>query len=1198
MVATGNVRYIRYNLEYSCEAEGGLTFALNQIPNFVIEDTIVNNNMSYFKDATRPFEIYYYNNNLEKVLLPASEYTLTFYNSSNNVVDIGSGTAVKFTLSVENNQDFCDRINSVKNTSHKIIFIDYYTKIENYDKANAYDNRTMPNSPGIDSRGGRGASYKEVSPYIYKTSSGLKQSESGTWLASYSVKITGNYYTSSQYKLHDYDDNNGKVVADSVKVDGESTGVTDSDDGFYIDLTPFTSTNTGNFLTEKQLNITYDVEYETPYTGETKTVKNTAELLQDGDVVSTGDYNLTINATSILSKTSKSNVAEGQRKTISYTVDINPKAYNLDRNSVNVTLIDKATKVYDIRGIKVTDLTDPDNELDITESCSVEMSEDGFKITVPDSRHLSLTYSLVVDEAALTDDDKLVSNDIMLEGIDSTKSGGDTDFEVARTKASGEGAANTFTVRKVDSVSREALKGVVFGLYKYENGDFVKVSEKTTDDDGLITFDSYDFGDYQSGEHFGQKIMNNMIHYIVEEEALPDYLPDTDKKYFILKGDEDNYELISAIAESLGIEDVHNENEIEIENIEKIDISGTKIWEDGDNQDGLRPGEIKINLLADGEIVDNKTLTKDDWSFTFTDLPKYKGDKEIVYTVDEEDVAGYEKQISGYTITNSHTPELTQIKITKSWDDDNNRDGGRPDKVIINILGNGRKVKEVELSGDNNWEANVTGLPKFENGKEIKYEISETDVTGYEAVIDGFDVTNSHKPEEISVKGTKTWNDNNNQDGIRPESITVKLLANGKEISKKKVSKETDWTYEFTGLKKYEGGTEIKYEVSEEAVPDYTPEIKGYDITNSYKPGVTSVTVSKVWDDGNDKDKIRPKEVKVVLLADGKAVKEGVITAEKLSVTFTDLPLMENGKEITYEVSEKDVANGYESAITGDAVKGFTITNTHTPKENPEVTISKIDATTCEELPGAKLVITKKGSKKVIAEHISTKEPWKIRLAPGEYTLTEITAPDGYEVAEAIDFTVNEKGLVGSERVEMADKPKPTETGTSEEPTTDTPEEPTTDTPEEPTTDTPEEPTTDTPEEPTTDEPEEPTTDTPEEPTTDEPEEPTTETPEEPTTDEPEEPTTETPEEPTTDSSEEPSTDTSEEPTTETLEDLSTETENKPTKTPAPGKNGTDAPKTGDGYDLYTWIVIAASAAAVAITATFAGRNRKVRRRR
>ena len=90
--------------------------------------------------------------------------------------------------------------------------------------------------------------------------------------------------------------------------------------------------------------------------------------------------------------------------------------------------------------------------------------------------------------------------------------------------------------------------------------------------------------------------------------------------------------------------------------------------------------------------------------------------------------------------------------------------------------------------------------------------------------------------------------------------------------------------------------------------------------------------------------------------------------------------------------------------------------------ENPYVTISKTDAATSEELPGAELII-RNAEGKIVESWVSTTEPTLVQLAPGEYTLTEITAPDGYEVAETIKFTVNEDGLVGSDKVEMVDAP-------------------------------------------------------------------------------------------------------------------------------------------------------------------------------
>ena len=50
---------------------------------------------------------------------------------------------------------------------------------------------------------------------------------------------------------------------------------------------------------------------------------------------------------------------------------------------------------------------------------------------------------------------------------------------------------------------------------------------------------------------------------------------------------------------------------------EKIDeLSGTKTWEDDDNRDGLRPDSITINLLADGEKVQETVVTaneNDEW---------------------------------------------------------------------------------------------------------------------------------------------------------------------------------------------------------------------------------------------------------------------------------------------------------------------------------------------------------------------------------------------------------------------------------------------------------------------------------------------------------------------------------------------------------------------------------------------------------
>lgn len=82
--------------------------------------------------------------------------------------------------------------------------------------------------------------------------------------------------------------------------------------------------------------------------------------------------------------------------------------------------------------------------------------------------------------------------------------------------------------------------------------------------------------------------------------------------------------------------------------------------------------------------------------------------------------------------------------------------------------------------------------------------------------------------------------------------------------------------------------------------------------------------------------------------------------------------------------------------------------------DTTKVRISKQDITTGEELSGAKLqVIDKNGD--VIEEWTSANEPHYLEavLKAGEtYTLHEVTAPDGYAIANDVEFTVNADGTV------------------------------------------------------------------------------------------------------------------------------------------------------------------------------------------
>ena len=266
-------------------------------------------------------------------------------------------------------------------------------------------------------------------------------------------------------------------------------------------------------------------------------------------------------------------------------------------------------------------------------------------------------------------------------------------------------------------------------------------------------------------------------------------------------------------------------------------VSGTKTWKDNDDQDGKRPESIKVNLLANGKVVQSKTVkSSDNWKYSFTNLPEFENGKKITYTVTEDAVAGYTSTVDGYNVTNNHTPATVKVSGTKTWKDNNNQDGIRPSSITVNLLANGQQVASKTVSASDNWQYSFDNLAAYANGQKITYTVTENAVAGYTSTVDGYNVTNNHTPATVKVSGTKTWKDNNNQDGIRPSSITVNLLANGRQVASKTVSASDNWQYSFDNLAAYANGQKITYTVTEDAVAGYTSTVDGYNITNTHNP--------------------------------------------------------------------------------------------------------------------------------------------------------------------------------------------------------------------------------------------------------------------------------------------------------------------------------------------------------------------------
>ncbi|WP_455363044.1 Cna B-type domain-containing protein [Vagococcus elongatus] len=380
-------------------------------------------------------------------------------------------------------------------------------------------------------------------------------------------------------------------------------------------------------------------------------------------------------------------------------------------------------------------------------------------------------------------------------------------------------------------------------------------------------------------------------------------------------------------------------------------IKGTKVWDDKNNQDDKRPESITVNLLGNGQVVESKEVTAiNSWTYEFTDIPQYKDGEEIRYTVTEDEVSGYTTIIDGTTIINSYTPEKTSVTVTKAWEDGNNQDGLRPESIQVQLYADRIVVGEpMTLTESTDWTYTWTDLDQKASGEDVMYTVKEmTEVKGYTSVVDDTNkgniiITNSHSPEVTTIKGTKVWDDKNNQDGKRPESITVNLLANGQVVESKEVTETDGWAYEFTDVPQYQDGEAIRYTVTEDEVSDYTTTIDGTTITNSYTPKKTSVTVTKAWDDGNNQDGLRPESIQVQLYADGEEIGEPISLTESMdwTYTWTDLDQKVSGEDIMYTVKEITKVKGYTTVINDSNKGNIIITNNHTPKPTDSGSDSK-----------------------------------------------------------------------------------------------------------------------------------------------------------------------------------------------------------------------------------------------------------------
>lgn len=533
-----------------------------------------------------------------------------------------------------------------------------------------------------------------------------------------------------------------------------------------------------------------------------------------------------------------------------------------------------------------------------------------------------------------------------------------------------------FDLKKIEDLSGIPFKDVKFDYEIYEKADdsgksvfpngpyttvpvkpgdtSIKTEHLTTDKNGLIHFTNQDIATY----------------HLIETETLPGYVKDT-KTHVVKVMPEAAVENNNLVWKTyISVDGVRlTDNLYTLKNTsETTNLTVTKKWDDANDQDGIRQNAV-ITLKGTVTLPDGKTeavplqkaytalfkATDTYLTYTFRSIPTYYKGQTIQYTVIENPMDGYIATVSattgstdkGYaiTVTNKHVPQFDDFTVVKAWDDSNNIDGMRPDSVTIHLNGSDGSSTEATLSNAKDWKYTFKHMPLFDaNGNEITYTITEDAVTGYTYTVTNkdraFTITNKHTQETFSIPVTKTWEDNGNQDGVRPSAIHVTLMGSDGNVYEANLTAAGKWKYEFKDLPRYwMEGVAIDYTLNEEAVNGYTYKIEGdadtgFTVTNEHISAVTNVVVNKYWEDAENQDGVRPDSVAVTLSgSDGKTYKATLTKDTGFSKTFENLPVFfNNGTKITYTVTE-DAVNGYTGKITTDDT-GYilSITNTHAPE--------------------------------------------------------------------------------------------------------------------------------------------------------------------------------------------------------------------------------------------------------------------------
>ena len=348
------------------------------------------------------------------------------------------------------------------------------------------------------------------------------------------------------------------------------------------------------------------------------------------------------------------------------------------------------------------------------------------------------------------------------------------------------------------------------------------------------------------------------------------------------------------------------------------------------------PYQTKLSLQEINYALDNYSVTTKVTQAAASNEMNPDSGNSAAFTVDQDTKVDFE-------IIYTHT----SFTVRTEWAGDAAwKDVTRPDAVTVQLQATVNGATEnvgaaVTLPYDNAWKYQWPVLKdKDDSGNVISYSVTENPVKGYDTQIAPEEksavITNTLQTENITVK--KTWKDQDNSYALRPASITIHFYQTDSYGNKREVgdaralSDANGWEDQFTALPVYDKhGNSFSYTVAEDAVPGYVSNIEQYSLTNVLE--TRDITVTKVWNDQNNKYGIRPGQITVQLLRNGEAFKDPVALSADNSwnYTFQDLPVKDaDGNAYIYTASETSVS-GYTTSV-----QGTTITNTYIPADSSE----------------------------------------------------------------------------------------------------------------------------------------------------------------------------------------------------------------------------------------------------------------------